>query len=133
AAASARPRGPTVTATPRSRSGPRKGVSLSSTPEMSCPIWASTVAIALMPAPPTFTTWMRRGTPRSMDCRGRSAGTGVLLDQCGDAIGGIGGGQGRHPLGHGAEPIGVGEQRVDLGDQALAVELVVAHHHRPTG
>ena len=51
---------------PSAASGPRNGLSaLGSWPETVWPISASSVATALMPAPPTLVTWMRRATDRS--------------------------------------------------------------------
>ena len=53
---------PTATAMPRERRRSATGESLRSEPDTVWPIARSTDAIALMPAPPMPTTWMRRGT-----------------------------------------------------------------------
>ena len=55
------------------------------------PMRASTVAIALMPAPPTPTMWMARGAREVEARRSRSARPRAdLLDQVGEACGGVG-------------------------------------------
>ncbi|MHB1139237.1 MAG: hypothetical protein ACYC2O_09800, partial [Microthrixaceae bacterium] len=63
----------------------------------------------------------------------------MLLDQVGDALGGVGSAEGAGGPSHlGQTPAtdgrarGVGEYAVDLSDQPVGVELVVGDHRRPT-
>ena len=58
------------------RDGSSVGESLRSDPLTVCPMRASTSAIALIPAPPTPTTWMRLGVARSSAGSGAAAGEG---------------------------------------------------------
>src|SRR2546425_12907938 len=78
---------------------------------------ASTVAIALMPAPPTPTMWIARGAVRSSSAS-RSAGTGDLLHQVGEPGGGVGPPEGTGGVGHGPAAGRIGEERADLGAEA---------------
>ena len=120
---------PVVTSTPRATSGARKGLmSDGSCPLTRWPISASSVATALMPAPPTLVTWIVRGVPRSMSTVGASA-TGVLLGEPSDRIGRIGTGPGPGGHAHRAAGLVVGQEPVDLGDEALPLELGVGHQH----
>ena len=66
----------------------------------------STDAIALMPAPPTPTTWIRCGSDRSS--------TRVLLHELRNALGGVEVRVGSHRAGHRSQSGRVGEQRPDL-------------------
>ena len=90
---------PTETSTPSDRRRSRAEESLRSLPLTWCPMATSTVAMALMPAPPTPTTWMRSGRERS------SSGTGVLLGELGNGSRGSGTAQAAGRLGHGRQPI----------------------------
>ena len=60
---------------------------------------------ALMPAPPTPTTWMRRGSVRSSTGPGSGAGTGRLLHQVREPVRGIGTGQRPGGRRHRREPV----------------------------
>ena len=64
--------------------------------------------MALMPAPPIPTMWMRWGVRRSSAGSGRSAG--MRLDQLGHRGGGVGVPQASSRRAHGGEPVGIGEQ-----------------------
>ena len=71
--------------------------------------------MALMPAPPIPTMWMRWGVRRSSPASWRSAGMGV--DQLGHRGGGIGVPQASRRRAHGGQPVGIGEQRRQFGLQ----------------
>ena len=70
-------RWPTVTCTPASRRRSIDDDALRSLPVTVWPMAASTEAMALMPAPPMPTTWMRCGRDRS------SAGASAIRRPCG--------------------------------------------------
>src|SRR5690606_10842572 len=95
------------------------------------PIWARSTATALIPAPPTLVTWMRRGVDRSSV--GRSSATGLLQREAGDVGGGVGASPGAGGLGHRGTGRVVAEERVDLGGQASAVELGVGDEASGSG
>ena len=124
---------PVVTSTPRARSGARNGVSSAgSWPLTRWPISARSVATALIPAPPTLVTWMRRGVERSIVTVGRvsharsSASAAIDAAASGRAHASRGGG-------HLGAAVVVGEEPIDLGREPGPVELGVGHQHRGTG
>src|SRR4051794_22195488 len=115
-----------VISIPRSRRETRNGEApLGSWPLTSRPSSASRVAMALMPAPPTFVTWIRRRPVRSS-----GSATGLGGDEGGDVGGGAGVGPGAGGLGHGPPPLGIGEDAIHLGGQAPPVEVAVGDEHR---
>ncbi len=114
---------PTRASMPAARSRASARESLRSEPDTVWPMRARTTAIALIPAPPMPTTWIRRGAPRSR--RFGSAVTGRLLHQVGDPRRGVGAGEGRGGRAHRGEAGRVRQQRVELRGEAGTVALGV--------
>jgi hypothetical protein len=104
----------------------RPADSLRSLPETLWPMAVNTLAIALMPAPPTPTTWIERGLGQidgliRFDRRHRVDGLirhGMFLHQPGDTISGVTVGRGLDRIGHRRQTSRVGQQRVQLLGQA---------------
>ncbi len=82
--------------------------------------------MALIPAPPTPTMWIRFG---ASSVNG-SAGTSGLLDQIGEPIGSIGSAQRARRLPHLDEPVGFGDQGRQLSVESRSVALRVGHEDR---
>src|SRR3954463_12988180 len=99
--------------------------SLRSLPDTVWPMAASTLAIALMPAPPTPTMWIRRGRERSS-----TSATGVRFDQLGDVVGGVEMRLGPHCRRHRLAARRVVEDRTQLGFEPRRRELAVRHPNR---
>src|SRR4051812_6590811 len=118
------------TSTPTARSRSRLADGFRSLPDTRWPIRARTWAIALIPAPPTPTTWMRR-VPEERSSAGST--TGVRLDQVGHPLGRVGSPDRRRRLPHRREPAGIAEELVDDGDEPAGGQLVVGHDHRGAG
>src|SRR5436190_12616011 len=91
---------------------------------------ASTVAIALIPAPPMPTMWMRCGTVRS---RSGSPATRDLLDEIRESGGRVGPPERARAVGHGRAPRGIREQGCELALESGRVERRVVDHHRGPG
>src|SRR5205807_3857205 len=96
------PSWPTAAFTPTDRRRSRLIDRLRSLPVTRWPMAASTVAMALMPAPPTPITWMRRGWVRSSSATGHPT-DGVLVGQGRHRPGGIRAAQGPGRPAHGVE------------------------------
>ena len=90
-------RWPTTTVIPWLANRSVTGDALRSLPVTRWPIEASTVAMALMPAPPIPTTWTRR-PPEASSAAARSAG--MSLHQACHRVGGVGTPKGRCGLAH---------------------------------
>ena len=119
---------PMVTGMPATRSRSVTADALRSLPVTVCPMACSTVAMALMPAPPIPTTWHGQRTARDRrtarcraprSCRppsGRRPGVG--LDHPGAGGGGVRPAHDRGRPAHGLEAGRVGEQPVEPGGQS---------------
>ena len=132
---------PTKTCTPRPASRSSHGDGRRSLPDTRWPMPARTSAMALIPLPPTPTTWMRRG-PAQVDRRARRPpdGTrrplwpGVLLDEGGHPVGRVAApGRRRRPRPHGASRASSASKRLHLRHQPVGVELAVGDEHGRAG
>src|SRR3546814_15323675 len=90
------------------------------------PISARRVATALIPAPPTLVTWIRRGDERSKV----RAATSVLLSQLRDPRRCVGPCPGPPRTAHGPEALLVIQQPVDLRSAPPAVHATARPGHR---
>src|SRR5580700_7452814 len=87
----------------------------------------STSAMALMPAPPMPTMWMRRSVPRSR-VAAPSAGMGV--NELGDAGGRVGVAVVPGGVAHGPEALGIAQEGIELEGEPPPVALVIGDVHR---
>ena len=114
---------PTCTSTPAARSRSSPADSFRSLPDTRWPIAASTLAMALMPAPPTPTTWMDRGRAGRRDAATRRVLRHGRAPRPAARHGRRRHGRRTvsHGLGHRGQAGRIGEQRVELVGQAIAV------------
>src|SRR4051812_19593323 len=109
-----------------------------SEPLTAWPIRARSRAIALIPAPPTPTMWIRRGLVSSSagidtTLSRSSGGTGVLLHQIRHTGRGVGPAECARRRAHLLEPIRCVQQRRDDFVEVARITLGVAQHHARAG
>ena len=145
------PSWPTWTWTPDAASRSSAGDAFRSLPVTRWPIAASTDATALIPAPPTPTTWMRRLPDRSTGASPRrscgtvprtASGSRLPTGVAPTRLPGEADGKGRHRFGgvrsaeslrrrgHLREPLRIAEKSLELVGEAFRVEFVVLHDDR---